>query len=193
MISYFVWEIPQCHLQHWHHQGDTAYIYMIHMSVSCISHKRIGSFRGYKSSLDAPHCIYFTYSLHVCGCAIYLTALHVSPNLCGWLCFVMLCYLVPNRNTQNTFLWPLLLRWFNFNPSMDKQLHPFCSVWRNRLSIPNRQRCNRWTLGMDGLCHPTFNCAYDNLSILGLKLICISKRGRCVWILRVQCSFLHTA
>ena len=42
--------------------------------------------------------------------------------------------------------WPLLLTWFNFNPSMIKYLHPLnCMGW-NCLSIPNPQRCNRWSL-----------------------------------------------
>ena len=29
-------------------------------------------------------------------------------------------YVVPVRNASNIVLWPLLLTWFNFNPSMDK-------------------------------------------------------------------------
>ena len=44
---------------------------------------------------------------------------------------------------------PLLLTWFNFNPSMDKWLHVLQSVGWNYLSIPKLQRCNRWSLGMD--------------------------------------------
>ena len=47
------------------------------------------------------------------------------------------------------YQWPLLLTWFNFNPSMDKQLHAQNSVWWNYLSIPKLQRLHRWSLGMD--------------------------------------------
>ena len=43
------------------------------------------------------------------------------------------------------FLAPLLQTWFNFNPSMDKQLHPWKSVGCNYLSIPKLQRFNRWS------------------------------------------------
>ena len=45
------------------------------------------------------------------------------------------------------------------------------------LSIPKLQRCNRWSWGMDELFHPTFHWACDYLSMLGLKLINVSKRG----------------
>ena len=35
------------------------------------------------------------------------------------------------------YLLPLLLIWINFNPNMDKQLHPLQSVGWNYLSIPH--------------------------------------------------------
>ena len=38
-------------------------------------------------------------------------------------------------------------------------------------------RCNRWSLGMDKLFHPTLYWAYNYLSMLGLKLTHVSKRG----------------
>ena len=38
---------------------------------------------------------------------------------------------------------------FNFNPSMDKQLHISKSVRWNYFFIPKLQRCNRWSMGMD--------------------------------------------
>ena len=44
---------------------------------------------------------------------------------------------------------PLLITWFNFNPSMDKELHPLQRVGWNYLSIPKLQRLHRWSLGMD--------------------------------------------
>ena len=47
----------------------------------------------------------------------------------------------------------------------------------NYLSIPKLQRCNRWSLGMDKLFHPTHYRACDYLSMLGLKLNHVSKRG----------------
>ena len=45
----------------------------------------------------------------------------------------------------------------------------------NYLSIPKLQRCNRWSLGMDKLFHPTPYWACDYL--LGSKLKHVSKRG----------------
>ena len=47
----------------------------------------------------------------------------------------------------------------------------------NCLSIPKRQRCNRWSLGMDKEFHPTLHWACDYLSTLGLKLNHVIKRG----------------
>ena len=47
----------------------------------------------------------------------------------------------------------------------------------NYLSIPKLQRCNRWSLGMDKWFHPTLYWACDYLSMLGLKLNHVSKRG----------------
>ena len=47
----------------------------------------------------------------------------------------------------------------------------------NYLSIPKLQRCNRWSLGMDKLFHPTLYMACDYVSMLGLKLNHVSKRG----------------
>ena len=47
----------------------------------------------------------------------------------------------------------------------------------NYLSIPKLQRCNRWSLGMYKLFHPTLYWACDYLSMLRLKLNHVSKRG----------------
>ena len=44
---------------------------------------------------------------------------------------------------------PLLSTLINFNPSIDKSLHPLQSAWCNYLSIPKLQQCNRRRLGMD--------------------------------------------
>ena len=41
-------------------------------------------------------------------------------------------------------LGPILLTWFDFNPSMDKYLHPLSCMGWNYLSIPKLQRYNRW-------------------------------------------------
>ena len=49
---------------------------------------------------------------------------------------------------------PPLIPWINFNPSTDKQLHPFQSVGSNHLSIPKPQRCRSRSLGMDNYFHP---------------------------------------
>ena len=48
----------------------------------------------------------------------------------------------------------------------------------NYLSIPKLQRCNRWSLGMDKWFHPTLYHACDYLSMLGLGLNHVSKRGQ---------------
>ena len=47
----------------------------------------------------------------------------------------------------------------------------------NYLSIPKLQRCNRWILGMDKQFHLTLYQACNYLSMLGLKLNYVSKRG----------------
>ena len=47
----------------------------------------------------------------------------------------------------------------------------------NYLSIPKLQRCNRWSLGMDNKFHLTFYQTCNYLSMLGLKLNHVSKRG----------------
>ena len=47
----------------------------------------------------------------------------------------------------------------------------------NYLSFPKLQRLHRWSLGMDKEFHPTLNWACDYLSMLGLKLNHVSKRG----------------
>ena len=53
----------------------------------------------------------------------------------------------------------------------------FISLYRNYLSIPKLQRCNRWSLGTDKLFHPILSRAYDYESMLGLKLNHVSKIG----------------
>ena len=47
----------------------------------------------------------------------------------------------------------------------------------NYLSIPKLQRLHRWSLGMDKQFHPTHYWVCDYLSMLGLKLNHVSKRG----------------
>ena len=69
-----------------------------------------------------------------------------------------------------------LLTWFNFNPSVDKYLHPLWSVGWNYLPIPKRQQCNHWSLGMDKRFHLTLYWACDYLSMLGFRLIHVNKR-----------------
>ena len=60
----------------------------------------------------------------------------------------------------------------------------------NYLSIPKLQRCNRWSLGMDMSFHSTLCWQCDYLSMLGLKLIYASKRGRCC-VTDVLCKYVH--
>ena len=47
----------------------------------------------------------------------------------------------------------------------------------NYLSIPKLQRLHRWSLGMDKQFHPIFYNGCNYLSMLGLKLNHVSKRG----------------
>ena len=47
----------------------------------------------------------------------------------------------------------------------------------NHLSTPKLQRCNRGSLGMDKLFHPIHYNGCNYLSMLGLKLNHVSKRG----------------
>ena len=55
----------------------------------------------------------------------------------------------PLPEKMFTHMCPSLLTWFDFNPSMDKQLHPLQHVGWNFLFIPKLQRLHRWSLGMD--------------------------------------------
>ena len=63
----------------------------------------------------------------------------------------------------------------------------------NALSILKLQRLHRWSLGMDKLFHPTLHKGCNYLSMLGLKLIQVSKKGsRCDrWRLRCCEYFPH--
>ena len=56
----------------------------------------------------------------------------------------------------------------------------------NYLSIPKLQRCNRWSLGMDKLFRRRLYQACNYLSMLGLQLNHVSKRGH--W---VECDDHH--
>ena len=73
-------------------------------------------------------------------------------------------------------LGPLLLTWINFNSSMDKQLHALYSVKGNYSSIPKLQQF-----------HHTLNWSCDWSSMLGLKLINVSKGAPEVPV--VECKF----
>ena len=52
-----------------------------------------------------------------------------------------------------------------------------CNVGWNYLSITKLQQCNRWSLGMDKLFHPTVYNGCNYLSMLGLMLNPVSKSG----------------
>ena len=71
----------------------------------------------------------------------YSHSLTAKENLKKWF--------IPTLLSALCLLWPLLLTWFNFNPSMDKQLHIQQRMGWNYLSIPKLQRCNRWSLRID--------------------------------------------
>ena len=57
----------------------------------------------------------------------------------------------------------------------------------NYLSIPKLQRLHRWRLGMDKRFHPTHYNGYIYLSMLGFKLIHVSKRG--YWYALAELSY----
>ena len=59
----------------------------------------------------------------------------------------------------------------------------------NYLSIPKLQRLHRWSLGMDKTFHPTFYNGCNYLSMLGLKLNRVSKRGP--GVLRTNSGFIE--
>ena len=87
-------------------------------------------------------------------------------------------------HVQNCDQGSLLPKWFNFNPSMDKWLHPLSSVRSNYLSIPKFRWLHRWSLGMDKF-DPTLYCECEYFSVLGLKLKRVKERGywskHCFW------------
>ena len=58
----------------------------------------------------------------------------------------------------------------------------------NHLSIPKLQRLHRWSLGMDKQFHPTLYNGCNYLSMLGLKLNHVSKRGH----RRRKCHFVDS-
>ena len=60
----------------------------------------------------------------------------------------------------------------------------------NYLSIPKLQRCNRWSLEMDKQFHLTLCQVCDYLSMLGLKLNHVSKRGHWWTELMLTCCQL---
>ena len=66
-------------------------------------------------------------------------------------------------------LWPLLLTWINFNPSMDNYTHA--------------PVLHHWSLGMDKSFHSTFYNGCNYLSMLRLKLFHVCKGGH--WCLSV--------
>ena len=55
----------------------------------------------------------------------------------------------------------------------------------NYVSIPKLERCSRWSLVKDKLFHPTLYHGCNYLSMLGLKVIHVIKRGSCCLPLRV--------
>ena len=79
----------------------------------------------------------------------------------------------------------LLLKWINWNPSMDKwlTLHPLQDVGCNNFSILNLQRCSRWRLAMAQYFRHTLPNGWNWLPMLELQLIDTSQRGpRCYCI-----------
>ena len=104
------------------------------------------------------------------GLMLYWDMVDILKNLAGiWHWNVA-------ASIRKTQLGSLLLTWFDFNPSMNKQLQPLYSVGWNYLSILKRQWYNLWSLGMDKLFRAMLFWACVYLSTLGLKSIHVSKR-----------------
>ena len=72
-------------------------------------------------------------------------------------------YLISKSNYYQD---PVLLRWINFNPSMDKWFHAQESMWGNHLTILKHQRCNHRRLEIDGAHHvgPMILAIWDIMS-----------------------------
>ena len=85
---------------------------------------------------------------------------------------------------------PLLLTWINFNPSVDKQLHPLLSVGWNYISIPTKlQWLHCQSVGMDKLFHPTLYLTCDYLSMPGIKVNpCSWKEPLVIWWFHASCD-----
>ena len=62
-----------------------------------------------------------------------------------------------------------------FNLCVYNGLHPLENTVWNYLSIPKLQRLHRWCYEMDKSFHPTLYWSCDNLSMLGFKLIHVTK------------------
>ena len=59
----------------------------------------------------------------------------------------------------------------------------------NYSSIPKLQWCNHWSLRMDKSFHPTLYNEWNHISMLGLKLICVSIIGPCFKIKPILNSY----
>ena len=60
---------------------------------------------------------------------------------------------------------------------MDKWLHPLWSLGCDYFSIPKLQRCSRRNLEMDLQFHFTLYWTCDYVSMMGIKLILVRKKG----------------
>ena len=113
-------------------------------------------------------------TFHVCHamlvmkvCRIWVTATH---NNVRTVCKPISMYIWSSGTP--------FIKKVNFNPGMDKWLHPLWCVEWNYLSIPKPQRLHRWGLGMDKYLHLPLYLACDYLSMLVSKLNHVSKSGR---------------
>ena len=96
--------------------------------------------------------------LHVTMCSVHVIALDL-PDI--------VCYTGGQFYEYGITLIPA---WMN------NYIH--YKVWDEiSFSIPKLQRCNRWSLGVDKLFHPTLFGACDHLFMLGCMLIHVSKIG----------------
>ena len=77
-----------------------------------------------------------TFTLKIRGRCIALVCSFIPQS--SWLT------LISTTNATISVQWPLLLTWINFNPRMNKQLHPILSAKWNFLFILKLQLC-RWS------------------------------------------------
>ena len=134
--------------------------------------------------------IHITFNTQICNICILWSKLHSCQNTCTLNpcpVFIMMIKFGPMMihvpalpSFYSINLGPLLLTWINTNSSK----------WGwNYSSIPKLQWLHNWSFGMDKQFYPTYYNGCNYLSMLGLKLNHVSKRGP--WsIILLHCTII---